>query len=133
MDAVCKFGPMDPGTMASGEMELLMGMEDWSMLKVMYTKESGLRTKPMDLECIPISTVQDTKANGFKTSNTATVLSSGQMVPSLKVNMNKEWSTGKENSSGVIKVYMMVTSTKTTFMVKASTYGQMEECMLGNG
>ena len=90
MDAVCRFGLMGLGTMAFGEMELPTGTADWSTLKVMYTKENGLKTKPTDLACTPILTVQDTKGNGFKTNNTAMVSSNGQMVPSLKVNMNKE-------------------------------------------
>ena len=89
MDEACKFGLMDPGMMAFGEMESLMDMVDWSMLKVMYMKVSGLKTKRMDSESTPILTVQDMKANGFKISNMAMVSSNGQMVPSLKVNMNK--------------------------------------------
>ena len=90
MEEECRFGLMDQDTMDSGEMALLMGTVGWSMQKVMFMKENGLKIKQMDLAFILISTVQDMKVNGSKTSNMVMVLSNGQMVPSLKVNMSKE-------------------------------------------
>ena len=52
-------------------------------------KVSGLMTKLKVSEFIPIITVQNMKANGFKINNMAMVSSNGQMEPSLKVNMKK--------------------------------------------
>ena len=59
------------------------------MLKVMFTKASGPKIKPMDLVFTPIITEVDTKANGFRINSMVMVLNNGQMVPSTKVSMNK--------------------------------------------
>lgn len=90
MEEVFRFGPMAQGMTASGKMEWPMATEDLFMPKEMSTRESGLMTKLMDMEYTLILTDPGTKVNGSKISNTATVSSSGLMVPSTRAHMNKE-------------------------------------------
>lgn len=90
MDEAYRFGQMAPDMTAFGETEWQMDMVDWFMLKVMFTKVSGLKTKQMVSACILISTEADMKANGSKISSMAMELNNGLMEPSMKVNMNKE-------------------------------------------
>ena len=59
------------------------------MPKVMFTKASGPKIKPMDLVFTPIITEADTKDNGFRINNTVMASNNGPMVRNTKVNMNK--------------------------------------------
>jgi len=59
------------------------------MLKVMYTKENGVKIKQMASVFILTTMEVDMKVNGSKINNMAMVLSNGQIVLNLKVSMNK--------------------------------------------
>ena len=59
------------------------------MLKVMYTKENGVKIKQMVSVFILTTMEVDMKVNGSKINNMAMVLSNGQIVLNLKVSMNK--------------------------------------------
>jgi hypothetical protein len=89
MVAEFKFGQTAPDTTDSGEMEWPMDMVDLSTPKGMCMKVNGLRIRPMAMECTLISMDRDTKANGTRISNMALVLSNGQMVPNMRVNMSR--------------------------------------------
>lgn len=84
-----KFGPMDPGTTASGETVWLMAMADLSTLKEMSMKESGLRIKQMDMVSTLTSMEVGTRASGFKISSMDLVSSNGQMEPNTRANTNR--------------------------------------------
>jgi hypothetical protein len=84
-----RYGLMEADTTDSGEMAWLMGREDLFMLKETSTKESGQMIKQTDSAFILTSMVVDTKDNGTKINNTAMVLSSGLMAPSMKASMSK--------------------------------------------
>jgi hypothetical protein len=73
MVEVFKSGLMVPDTMDSGETVWLMDTADLSMLKVMFTKASGQKTRPMDMVSILTLTEADMKVNGIKTNNTDSV------------------------------------------------------------
>lgn len=90
MDEECKYGLMDPGTMDFGAMEWPTDMEGWSMLKAMFTKESGLRTRLMDTVFTLTTMEAGTKANGTLTSSTVLESSSGLMAPSTMASMSRE-------------------------------------------
>ena len=60
-EGVYRFSLMAPGMMDFGEMEWPMGMEGWCMLKAMFMKENGLRTRPMDTEFAPTTTMPSKK------------------------------------------------------------------------
>ena len=87
--AVLKSGLMVQGMTAFGEMEWPMVMVDLCMLKVMFMKENGLKIRLMALVFTLITMEADTKDNGFRINNTATVSNNGQMVLNMKANMNK--------------------------------------------
>ena len=90
MEEVFKFGQTDLDMMDSGEMEWPMAMDVLSMLREMYMRENGLKTKLMASEYILTIMEVDTKANGFRINSMGMVLNNGQMEPSMKVNMSKE-------------------------------------------
>ena len=90
MVAEFKFGQTDLDTMASGETVWLTDMDDSSTLKVMSMRENGPRIKLMDMVYTLTLMEAGMKANGSKISNTDSESSNGQMVPSTKVNTNKE-------------------------------------------
>lgn len=73
MEEVYKSGLMVLDTMASGETVWPMVTADLSMLKVMFTKASGQKTRPMDTVFTLTLTEADTRDNGIKTNNTASV------------------------------------------------------------
>lgn len=89
MEEEFKYGQMDQGMTDSGKMVWPMATEDWFTLKETSTRVNGKMTRPMVMEFTPISTEADTRDNGFKTSSTAWVLNSGQMVQSMKVCTSK--------------------------------------------
>ena len=89
IEEVFRFGQTEADMTDSGEMVWLTVKEDQCMLKAMSMKESGLTTRPTVMVCILILTVQDTKANGTKTSNMAMELNNGQTVQSTKDNTSK--------------------------------------------
>lgn len=89
MAAEFKFGQMDPGMTASGETAWLTDTADSSTPRAMCTRESGAMIKPMDTEFILISMAADTRVNGSKISNMASVSNSGLMELSTKDNTSK--------------------------------------------
>ena len=89
MEEVCKSGQMVQDMMASGEMAWPMVTGDSYMPKVTSTKENGPKIKQMASEFTPITTEVDMKGNGSKINNMDMVLSNGQIVLNLKVNMSK--------------------------------------------
>ena len=64
-----KYGLMDPDTMDFGEMEWQMAMVVSYMLKEMFMKVNGQRTKPTAMASILTLTEADTKASGLLTNN----------------------------------------------------------------
>ena len=89
-EEVFKYGLMVQDTMDFGEMEWPTVMEDLFMLKVMFTKENGLKIKLMDTVFIPILMEADMKDNGFKINSMDMELNNGQMVLNMKDNMSRE-------------------------------------------
>ena len=89
-EEVYKYGLMVQDMMVFGEMEWPTVMEDLFMLKVMFTKENGLKIKLMDMVFIHILMEADMKANGTKISSTVLEQNNGLMVQNTKVNMSKE-------------------------------------------
>lgn len=85
----CKSGQMVQDMMASGKTEWQMDTEGLFTLRVTYTKESGMKTRLMDMEFILISMEVGTRANGSKTNSMELVLSNGQTELSMKVNMSQ--------------------------------------------
>lgn len=85
-----KSGLMDLDMMASGEMEWPMATEDSSMLKVMFTRESGLKIKLMAMEFILTLTAAGTKDSGSRINSMDSVLNSGLTEPSTRVSTSKE-------------------------------------------
>ena len=73
MEEVSKSGLMVLDTMASGETVWPMVTADLSMPKVMFTKASGQKTRPMDTVFTLTLTEADMRDNGIKTNNTASV------------------------------------------------------------
>ena len=83
-------GLMGRDMTGSGEMEWPMAMEGSYMPKVTCTKESGLRTKPMDTEFIRISMEAGMKGSGSRINSMGSVWSSGLMAQSMRASMSKE-------------------------------------------
>ena len=85
-----RYGQMDPGMMGFGEVEWPMDMEDLSMPKETFTKETGPKIRLMDMVFILIITEADMKDSGSKISSTESESNNGLMVPNTKANINKE-------------------------------------------
>jgi hypothetical protein len=81
----------------------------------------------MDLECIAIWTVQNTRVNGKKTNSTVRELRPGLMVRDTKDNTLKAKSTELANLPGPMAAYTKASSSKTTSKVKESIIGLTEE------
>lgn len=73
MEEVSKSGLMVPDTMDSGETVWPMVTADLSMLKVMFTKANGQKTRPMDTVFTLTLTEADMRVNGTRTNNTDSV------------------------------------------------------------
>jgi len=89
MEEEYKSGLMVHAMTDSGRMEWLAAMADSSMLKVMFMKVPGTKTKLTDLVSTLTTTVLDTKDNGLTTNNTEMELKNGLMVHNTKANMLK--------------------------------------------
>ena len=89
MEEEFRFGLMGQDMMDFGGMVWRMVMVDWSMLKVMYMKESGLKIKLMALVYILISMEAGMKDNGIKINSMDMVSNNGQMEQNTKDSMSK--------------------------------------------
>ena len=94
---------------------------------------NGSMIRPMDLECIAISTELNTRDSGKRISNTETVLKLGQMVPSMRANMFKERKMERVDSHGLMVQPIMEYSTRTISKEQANTTGQMAESITVSG
>lgn len=69
MDVVYKFGPTDPGMMDFGKTAWQADTDVWSMLRAMFTKAPGMKTRQMVSEFTPTIMEAGTRANGSTTSS----------------------------------------------------------------
>lgn len=89
-----KFGLITQSTREIGKMIRLMVEASFFMLTEMCMTESGKMTRPMERVSTRMQMVLFMTVNGLTTSNTATELSLGLMVPDTKENT----STGKRKA-----------------------------------
>ena len=85
-----RFGRMEADTMGSGGMEWPMGMGGLCMLRAMFTKESGRKTRQTAMEFTLILTAANMRVSGIKTNSTDSESNSGLTEPSMKAITSRE-------------------------------------------
>ena len=86
MEEGYRYGQMGQGMMVFGKMGWLMVEAGWSMKMGMYTKESGLMIKLMDMAYNKIIMEADMKGAGKTINNMVMELRNGLMGLPMKVN-----------------------------------------------
>ena len=110
------------------------------MLMAMSMKVNGSMIVPqvkVIISSIQAHTIRhvepSTKANGARTNSMAMASKPGLTRQSIRVTIAMVKSTERGSLCGKTIVVMRAISSKTTFMVMASTYGTMAELMRENG
>jgi len=118
---------------AGGKITKLMAREDLSTLMVMFMMDNGLMIRLMDSVSTVISTEQNMKVTGKKTSNTEKDLKHGQMELNMKECTFKERRMAKVNSLGLTDQPIMENLLKIILKEEESIIGLTVENTMDNG
>lgn len=94
---------------------------------------NGKKEDVMETVCSNGQTVQNMKDNSWLTNVMASGYLNMLMVPNTVVNGRKILNLAKENSLGLIIVFMKVLTNLINKVVKEHLYGQTNQNILGNG